>query len=150
MGRVARKLNGPGPRALVDEDGFLKTRVNRVAFEAPNAIYYLISKRDRLALHRRTAECAYHFFAGDAVELTQLSPAGDLITAILDLARPRALVTADVWQGLRLKDGGQWALLGLGFASGYDPRAIEFGRRADLVRQFADHRAVIRRFTRSR
>lgn len=94
---------------------------------ASTAIYFLITPDECSALHILPTDEMFHFYAGDPVDMLLLYPDGATATAALgvDLAagqRPQALAPGDVWQGCRLRDGGDWALLGCTVAPGFDFR----------------------------
>src|SRR5438874_11780947 len=81
------------------------------------AIYYLLEPETFSEMHRLRSDEIFHFYAGDAVEMLQLTPGGHGQTIVIgnDFAagqRPQVLVPRDVWQGSRLVSGGRWALLG--------------------------------------
>jgi predicted cupin superfamily sugar epimerase len=117
------------------------------------AIYYLVKPESFSALHRIKTDEIFHFYAGSEVEMIQLDEAGKLtrITIgpnILEGQLPQVVVPRGVWQGLRLKEGGQWALMGTTVAPGFEFQDFEVGIRDSLIKQFPQHREDITRFTR--
>src|SRR5262245_19665482 len=74
---------------------------------ASTAIYYLLTPETFSAIHIVGSDEAFHFYAGDAVEMLQLLPDGSAKVVIIsnDLAaghEPQLVVPAGVWQGCRL------------------------------------------------
>ena len=131
---------------FVDDDGFF---VRREAGAPATSIYYLISATNFPRLHRLPADQTYHHFAGDAAELVRIDPSGALDRAILESERS-LMVASGVWQGLRLKTGGRWALVGATVPAEFDWRKIELGRRSELTKAYPKLRSLIARFTRVR
>jgi uncharacterized protein len=117
------------------------------------AIYYLVKPESFSALHRIKTDEIFHFYAGSEVEMIQLDEAGNLkrITIgpdVLNGHQPQVVVPKGVWQGLKLKGGGQWALMGTTVAPGFEFQDFEVGIRDLLLNQFPQHREDITRFTR--
>jgi predicted cupin superfamily sugar epimerase len=92
---------------------------------ASTAIYYLLTADTYSALHRLLSDEVYHFYRGDAVELTLLDDQGRLETVFLGGGFEKGehcqfVVPAGVWQGSRLRPGGRWALMGTTVAPGFE------------------------------
>jgi uncharacterized protein len=101
------------------------------------AIYYLLEQGTFSEMHRLKSDEVFHFYAGDAVEMLQLSDGGAGMTVIIgnDLARaqkPQVVVERGVWQGCRLVEGGKWALLGCTVCPGFEFEDYESGMKAQL------------------
>ena len=120
------------------------------------AIYYLLT--DQLdsfsALHRLPTDEIYHFYLGDPVEMLLLHAEGHSERVILgqDLQagqHVQYVVPAGVWIGSRLRDGGQFALMGTTMAPGYDNQDYKGGEAAGLERQYPDRAELIRQLSRS-
>lgn len=117
------------------------------------AIYYLLTPDTFSSLHRLQSDEVFHFYLGDPVEMLRLRPDGSGVSVTLgpDLARgecPQVVVPASEWQGARLKPGGRFALLGCTVAPGFDFQDFETGLRADLLRLYPAHAALITALTR--
>ena len=117
------------------------------------AIYYLLTDESFSALHRIRSDEMFHFYLGDPVTLLRLHPdgAGDEQVLGPELQRghrPQALVPQGVWQGLRLVDGGSFALLGCTVAPGFDFADFELGARDQLIQQYPRWLPQIRTLTR--
>ena len=119
---------------------------------AGSAIYYLLRGHDFSHLHRLSGDEIYHFYLGDPVELTELTPDGSVIKTILgsDLMsgeQIQHLVPAGNWQGSRLIDGGSWALLGTTMCPGYTDDSYEQGDPVVLFKQYPSAGKEIRKLT---
>ncbi len=113
-----------GLQPLHGEGGFFRRTYTSIARQsasraAGSAIYYLITADHGSALHRlREADEVFHYYAGDAVEMitweeSSLHPHFPALGNRLHLQEtPQVLIQAGTWQGLRLRPGGSWALLG--------------------------------------
>ncbi len=105
------------------------------------AIYYLHTPDTCSLLHRLASDEIYHFYLGDPVELVQLRPdgSGEVVMLGPDLRagmRVQVVVPRGVWQGSRLKSGGQVALLGTTMAPGFDFADFELGGREALLNAY--------------
>jgi predicted cupin superfamily sugar epimerase len=158
-----------GLQPLPAEGGlFRQTYVSRDTFEAGalpvryggarqacTAIYYMLTDEEDSfsAFHRLQSDEVYHFYMGDPVELNLLLPDGSsqktiLGQDILGGQQVQWVVERDVWQGLRLRPGGRFALLGTTVAPGFHTDDFELGKRQDLVREYPDAAASIVQLTR--
>lgn len=117
------------------------------------AIYYLVVPESFSALHRIKSDEIFHFYAGNAVEMIQIDPSGKLSRLILgsDIANgesPQIVVPAGTWQALKLKQGGQWALMGTTVAPGFEFEDFELGNREEMILEFPQLSNNINSFTR--
>ncbi len=117
------------------------------------AIYYLITPESFSTLHRVRGDELFHFYLGDPVDMLRLYPDGSSGELILgsDIASGQILqctVPGGVWQGLRLSDGGRFALLGTTMAPGFEYEDFELGDRERLVKEYPVFRDRILRFSR--
>jgi predicted cupin superfamily sugar epimerase len=117
------------------------------------AIFYLVTPESFSALHRVKSDEMFHFYAGDPVEMIQISPSGELTkhvvgSGFMEGQSPQVLVEIGVWQGLKLKEGGSWALMGTTVAPGFEYDDFDLGKRSRLVAQFPQHRESIIKLTR--
>ena len=108
---------------------------------AGTAIYYLLKGKAFSHLHRLSGDEIYHFYMGDAVELIELLPDGTvrrtvLGSNILKGETPQHLVPAGTWQGSRLTEGGDWALLGTTMCPGYTEDEYEQGSPEYLLNKY--------------
>jgi hypothetical protein len=117
------------------------------------AIYYLLTPDTFSALHRLRSDEVFHFYLGDPVEMLQLRPDGSarevvLGSSVLEGTQPQVVVRKGVWQGLRLRPGGAFALLGTTVAPGFEFADFELGRRDALVAAYPAHAERIQVLTR--
>ena len=113
------------------------------------AIYFLLPAEEVSALHRIKSDEVWHFYAGASLDLFVIDAAGGLTTTRLGPEGPfQALVPAGAWYGAALSEGAGWALVGGTVAPGFDFADFELGERAELLRAFPQHRALIERLTR--
>ena len=122
---------------------------------ASTAIYFLLPSGTYSALHRVSSDEIWHFYEGEPIELTTITPEGALarITLGSDLAagqRPQHVVPAGVWQGARPLDlaGTGYTLVGCTVAPGFDFADFEMPGREYLEQLFPQHIGVIRELTR--
>lgn len=117
------------------------------------AIYYLLTPDTFSGMHILTSDEIFHFYLGDAVEQLHLFADGshrmvEIGTDIVAGQRPQMVVPKNVWQGARLKPGGQFALLGCTVAPGFDFADFSMGKRADLMKRWPDATDMISALTR--
>jgi predicted cupin superfamily sugar epimerase len=150
-------INALGLQPLPGEGGYYRETYRSTESlgnrSLATAIYYLLTPDMFSALHRLPSDEIFHFYCGDCVSLLQLHPNGNgrIVTLGPDIARdqsPQIVVPAGVWQGSRLVEGGQYALLGTTMAPGFDFADYEAGDRAELVRRYPAFRELIEQLTR--
>jgi uncharacterized protein len=117
------------------------------------AIYYLLEPDSFSEMHRLKSDEVFHFYAGDAVEMLQLTEEGEGATVTIgnDLLRgqrPQVIVERGIWQGSRLVEGGRWALLGCTVSPGFEFEDYETGVREDLCGAWPEFVAEITALTR--
>jgi predicted cupin superfamily sugar epimerase len=105
------------------------------------AIYYLLTPDTFSALHRLRGDEIFHFYLGDPVEMLELPGVGTAEITLLgrDIARGQKLqhvVPAGVWQGSRLVEGSEYALLGTTVSPGFDYEDYETGCREELIMRY--------------
>jgi uncharacterized protein len=148
-----------GLQPLPGEGGFYqRTWTGSIQDGRPSgtAIYFLITREAFSALHRLAHDEIWHFYAGDPVQLVVLAATDsspEVVTLGADILAgqtPQRVVSAGIWQGARLADGGSrgWALLGCTMTPGWDDRDWELGVRSDLRREFPAAADWIDRLTR--
>ena len=119
------------------------------------AIYFLLTADTFSALHRIRSDELWHFHAGGALTLHLVEPEGAYRRLRLgpDLAAGesfQATVPAGCWFGAEVAAPGGFALVGCTVAPGFDFADFELGERAELLRRYPAHRALVERLTRSR
>ncbi len=120
-----------------------------------SAILYLLN-RDLdcfSALHRLPTDEIWHFYLGDPVEMLLLFPDGHSQRVVLGQdvfngQKVQFVAPHGVWQGTRLLEGGEYALLGTTLAPGYGAADYSGGSGEELARQYPQEADLIRRLTR--
>jgi uncharacterized protein len=113
------------------------------------AIYYMLTPGTISAMHRVRGDEMFHFYLGDPVEMIELHPngSGNVVVLGQDILAGMELqhnVRGGVWQGSRLREGGQFALLGTTMAPGFEYADYETGDRAELVARYPAFAKMIR------
>ncbi len=116
------------------------------------AIYYLLTPETRSALHRIPTDEIFHFYLGDPVIMLQLHPDGTSeVTTIgskIDKGQQlQVIVPKGTWQGSLLKQGGNFALMGVTVSPGFDFSDYESAERASLINAYPDEKDLIIRLT---
>jgi predicted cupin superfamily sugar epimerase len=110
------------------------------------AIYYLLTPDTFSAMHRLPGDEIFHFYLGDPVEMLELHPDGTSRITILgpglENMTVQHVVAGGTWQGTRLIEGGQWALMGCTVAPGFDYADYEAGT-ASLLDEYTAQREHI-------
>ena len=105
-------------------------------------------------MHILASDEMFHFYLGDPVEMLQLFPDGRSALVALgpDLKagqQVQLLVPAGVWQGTRLVEGGEVALLGCTVTPGFDFADYRSGSYEELAAKWPGEAERIRKLTRS-
>jgi predicted cupin superfamily sugar epimerase len=117
------------------------------------AIYYLITPKEFSALHKLKSDEIFHFYAGDPVEMIQVSETGEVKTIILGRnilkgQQVRAIVPAGTWQASRLIKGGRYALLGTTVFPAFEFDDFTLAKRNEMYAQFPHLTRLIKKLTR--
>lgn len=117
------------------------------------AIYYFLTPDTFSAMHMLPSDEIFHFYLGDKVEMLHLysDGSGQVIKIGNDLASgfyPQILSPAGCWQGLRLVDGGSYALLGTTMSPGFDYSDYVGGKRGYLSLKYPEFKELINQLTR--
>lgn len=111
---------------------------------------YSADPPSRSLFHRLTFDEVWHFYRGDPMRLVLLHPDGSTEEVIMgsDLLAGQLVqfvIPAGVWQAGELVGGGRWALFGCTMAPGFTGTCFEGGRVGDLLAEYPDREADIRR-----
>ena len=112
------------------------------------AIYYLLTPETKSLMHKVASDELFHFYLGDPVEMLQLFPdsTGKVCTLGSDILagnHVQIVVPRNIWQGMSLKEGGRFALMGTTVAPGFEFNDFELGTRDNLIEQYPDFRDQI-------
>ncbi len=116
------------------------------------AIYFLLRGKDISALHRLRCDELWHFYAGGALSIQIITPAGRRRTIKLGKHPGRgeafqAVIPAGCWFGAAVNRPRAYALVGCTVAPGFDFADFEPGDRRQLLAQYPQHARLIRRLT---
>jgi hypothetical protein len=120
---------------------------------ASTAIYFLLEGQNFSAFHRLRSDEVWHFYAGSPLFVQVIDPSRERRSIFLgnnpDAGQTlQAVVPAGCWFASHVWDWKSWALVGCTVAPGFDFADFEMGKRAELIREFPEHREVIERLTR--
>lgn len=128
-----------------------------VSRPAGTAIYFMLSAEEDCfsEIHALPFDEIFHFYLGDPVDMLMLPPDGNAEHVTLGADLPagqqvQQVVPATVWQGSRLRPGGEYALLGATMAPGFDFEDYVAGDRAKLIAEFPDQAELITALTRDK
>lgn len=117
------------------------------------AIYFLLENHHFSALHRIASDEIWHFYAGNALEITCIDPNGKL--EIIRLGNNpengevfQYAVPAGVWFGSKPAAGSQYSLVGCTVAPGFDFADFEMPERNWFLQEFHQHTELIMALTR--
>lgn len=116
-------------------------------------IYFLLEQGNFSAFHKIRSDEMWHFYAGQALEVLEISPAGDLRCTrvgsdVLQGEVCQHVVPAHTWFASRVAQGGAFSLVGCTVAPGFDFADFCLADRAALVATFPQHRQTIHELTR--
>jgi len=118
-----------------------------------SALYFLVTPKAQIVMHRIRSDQLYHHYLGDPLEVLLLYPdgGGDLVTVGSDLEsgiRPQLLIPGGTFHTSRLAPGASYALLGGTEWPGAEPADVEQGDADFLAEAYPDFRKEIYEFTR--
>lgn len=116
------------------------------------AIYFLLEGRQVSRLHRLASDESWHFYAGSALTVHLIDPAGQYRACQLGSAPERGeafyvVIPAGCWFGATVNAPAAYTLVGCTVAPGFDFADFELGRRADLLARYPQHAGLIERLT---
>lgn len=119
---------------------------------AGSAILYLVTPQCYSRLHRLPTDEVYHFYLGAPLRLLLIPPEGEpfFVTLGQDIMggmQVQYTVPAGYWQGSRLADGGDWALVGTTMAPAYGDSDYEDAPAAELMARYPAFAAEIEALT---
>lgn len=118
------------------------------------AIYFLIEKNNFSALHKIKSDETWHFYAGDALEVIEISNDGELKSTWVGNQLENGqlfqyTVKANTWFGSRVQGSGEFSLVGCTVAPGFDFKDFEMADRVKLLNRFPQHEQIIKQLTRA-
>ena len=137
---------------LPKEGGYFKEVYQDPENRSQSSIYYLITAEEFSVLHRLKVVEILHFYAGDVLETLQIDLDGKFIqtrlSAIDEGGEPQVVIPRNHWQGTRLLEGGQWALIGSTCGPAFQWADFELGDRERLIESYPGHRDMLVRYSR--
>ena len=117
------------------------------------AIYFLLEGKNFSAFHRLLSDEIWHFYAGSALQVHVIDPAGAYSCIRLGGDAEagqvfQAVVPAGCWFASHVEDWKSWALVGCTVAPGFDFADFEMAKRATLVKEYPQHQTIIESLTR--
>lgn len=117
------------------------------------SIYFLIDKTNFSALHKIKSDEIWHFYAGDALEVIEITEEGELIKTLVGNKLNEGqvfqyTVKAGNWFGSRVAEGGNYSLVGCTVSPGFDFKDFEMAKKESLTKVFPEHENIIRELTR--
>jgi predicted cupin superfamily sugar epimerase len=125
---------------------------------ASTAIYFLLRPGELSALHRVASDEVWHHYLGCAAELHLLERANHAMIrlgpSLEHGERPQAVVNAGILQATRVpsqigRGDFDFALFGCTVAPGFEFSDFEMPGRDALLRDFPEHRELVRELTRA-
>lgn len=119
-----------------------------------SAIYYLLKSDDFSCWHKLKSDEIWHHYCGSNVIIYQINIDGTLSSIklgnLLDdpQAQPQYLIPADTWFSAEVEIADSFALVGCTVAPGFEFEDFEMGNRANLIKEYPQHKEIIMRFTR--
>ena len=126
---------------------------SQIAYTADRSIcthiYFLLGKNDFSTLHRIKSDELWHFYAGDELIVYEFDESGKLNEHHLsgagkNGAMPFCVIGSGNWFGARLKDGGEYALVGCSVSPGFDFEDLDLGKAEELSKMFVGNEGLIR------
>lgn len=117
------------------------------------AIYFLLLNDNFSAFHKIKSDETWHFYTGQPIVITEISPAGELTETILggEITAGQVLqysVKAGNYFASEVLNREGYGLVGCTVAPGFDFQDFDMPNRAELQRQFPHLHETIKRLTR--
>ena len=112
------------------------------------AIFYLLKEDEVCKLHKLSSDEIWHFYLGSPVEIYLFHEDGKAEKKILgsDLEKgemPQIVIPKNVWQGGRVKEGGDFALMGTTVSPAFDEADFELGIKEKLKSKYPEFAEII-------
>ncbi len=105
------------------------------------SIYYLLVSGSVSKLHKLPSDEVIHFYLGDPVTWVFLREKGKTDRVVLGSLleqghQPQMIVKAGTWFGCYLNEGGNFALMGMTVAPGFEFVDLTLGEKEELTKLF--------------
>ncbi len=116
------------------------------------AIYFLLPGNEFSAFHKLRSDEIWHHYDGGSLVIHMLDRNGEYRKAVLGLdyadgEEPQIPVPAGVWFAAHVKHKDSFTLAGCTVSPGFDFKDFEMGRRAELVKEYPEHKQLILQLT---
>ena len=117
------------------------------------AIYFLLPEGSNSNLHRIKSDEVWHFYLGGPLTIAQIFPDGRLEMVTLGGRDVKAgqkfqhVVPAGCWFGAYPEAGGGFSFVGCTVAPGFDFADFDLADRKELLTQFPNCAAIIKKLT---
>ena len=115
------------------------------------AIYFLLRSQDKSMFHKIKSDELWHFHTGSSLTIYVLDQSGLTTHKLgLDVAKgenPQVVIPADCWFGALVNEPDHYTLVSCTVAPGFHFSDFKLAHRAQLMREFPDHQALITRLT---
>ena len=118
------------------------------------AIYFLLPGDEFSAFHRLRSDEIWHHYDGASLTIEIIAQDGGYRKVVLgpdyeNGEQPQVLISAGVWFAAHLNDKNSFTLSGCTVAPGFNFRDFELGRRAELIKEYPEHKQLIIQLTHS-
>ncbi len=117
------------------------------------SIYFLLTSDTFSAFHRIKSDELWHFYVGSAVTVYMIDDDGNYSEVTVG-SNPendevfQYAVPAGVWFGAKVNDPDSFTLIGCTVAPGFHFDDFELAKRAELIRDYPQHKDIIEKLTR--
>jgi len=116
------------------------------------SIYFLLNENDKSLFHKIKSDEIWHFYDGTAIKIYKLKNNGELKINLLgkNLKNGETLqmiIEKGNWFCAEVVDKKSFGLVGCTVAPGFDFDDFTLGRREELMKEFSEHKKLIKRFT---
>jgi len=116
------------------------------------AIYYLLEDTDFSAFHRIKSDEVWHFYAGENLEIVEITSKGllkkHLLGADYQFCKPQIIIPAGNWFAAHLPSQKGFAFVGCTVAPGFDFEDFEMANDSKLHKKYPELKEIINKLTR--
>ncbi|MCF7803980.1 MAG: cupin domain-containing protein [Candidatus Marinimicrobia bacterium] len=116
------------------------------------SIYYLLRSEDISHLHRLKTDEVWHFYAGSRLNMHLINDEGDHQQILLgnnpvEGEQLQIVIPHGAWFGSIVDQPDSYTLVACTLAPGFDFADFELGERKELLREYPEHKKIIRDLT---
>ena len=116
------------------------------------SIYFLLEGKQFSSFHLLQTDELWHFYDGSSVHLYIITKKGELLTKKLgrnEGCELQLAIEKQNWFAAEVEDKKSFSLFGCTVSPGFEFDDFEMGRRGELIKNFPQHSALIKRLTKS-